>query len=74
VELNLIDRRCDRSDFQNGLDVLRKIVGETDGLGEALGFERFENLPLGLVIFRLRCPKWCVDQVSADGLMLFVIS
>ena len=64
VELDLIDRRRRLGRLEDPVEVLGQIVGDSDGAGQACGFDLFHLGPFGLVVFFLFAEKGGVDEVA----------
>lgn len=65
---HLVDSRRDGTSFQNGIEVLRKVVADTNRLGQTLLLDFFHLLPLGLLLFAGFGKERCMDQVSDQPL------
>jgi hypothetical protein len=64
VEFDLVDRRGRLGRLEDPVEVLGQVVGDSDGAGQARGFDLFHLGPFGLVVFFLVAEERGVDQVA----------
>lgn len=64
VEFDLVDRRWRLSRLEDPVQVFGQVVGDSDGAGQACGFDLLHLSPLGLVVFFLFAEEGCMDQVA----------
>lgn len=64
VEFDLVDRGRRLGRFEDPVEVLGQVVGDTDRAGQAGGFDLFHLGPFGLVVFLFVAEEGGVDQVA----------
>ena len=74
MEFDLVDGWRNRCCLQDPVKLLREVVAHANRLCEALTFEFFHLLPLGLVVFFFVAEKRRVDEIPTEIISTDIIA